>query len=125
MTKPLNTATGPATNTTSDAQAGIHVTPEFERFSQVNDIFTRAFWDDTVRSPKTDAFFASYRMEAAPRRGDGFGIRDFALRNASWLIADVLADRSAAEGRREGFQAFIANDTPWPPSNLRSPTLSK
>jgi hypothetical protein len=66
-----------------DADAGIDITPEFERFAQRNDVFTRAFWDDTLRSDQTDAFFASYRMEATPRRGDGFGQRDFALRNAS------------------------------------------
>lgn len=71
-----------------------------------------------MRSPKTDAFFASYRMEAAPRRGDGFSQRDFALRNASWLIADVIADRGASEGRREGFQEFIADDTPVAPIQL-------
>ena len=27
-------------------------------FSQMNDIFTRAFWDDRVRSKDSDAFFA-------------------------------------------------------------------
>lgn len=95
-----------------DADAGIDVTDDFERFRQRNDIFTRAMWDDTVRSPRTDAFFASYRMEAAPRRGDGFSQRDFALRNASWLVSDVISNRHAAEGRREGFQAPIGYDTP-------------
>jgi epoxyqueuosine reductase len=95
----------------SDADAGIEVTQDFERFTQRNDIFTRAFWDDTIRSAKTDGFFASYRMEAAPRRGDGFTQRDFALRNASWLISDVLSERGAKEGKREGFQAPISYDT--------------
>ncbi|MEO0362835.1 MAG: reductive dehalogenase domain-containing protein, partial [Pseudomonadota bacterium] len=65
-----------------------------------------------------DAFFASYRMEAAPRRGDGFTQRDFALRNASWLISDVMTDRFAAEGRREGFQASISPDTPVAPERI-------
>lgn len=101
-----------------DKAAGIEVTPEFERFTQRNDIFTRAFWDDSVRTAKTDAFFASYRMEAAPRRGDGFGQRDFALRNASWLISDVITNRGAETGRREGFQAPIANDTPVAPEQV-------
>lgn len=101
-----------------DSAAGIEVTPEFERFTQRNDIFTRAFWDDSVRTAKTDAFFASYRMEAAPRRGDGFGQRDFALRNASWLISDVITNRSAETGKREGFQAPIANDTPVAPEQV-------
>lgn len=99
----------------SDADAGIETTADFAPFSQRNDAFTRAFWDTTVRSAQTDAFFASYRMEAAPRRGDGFTQRDFALRNASWLISDVVSNRGAAEGRREGFQAPIANDTPVAP----------
>lgn len=98
-----------------DAAAGIEVTETFERFAQRNDIFTRAFWDDRIRSKKTDAFFASYRMEATPRRGDGFTQRDFALRNASWLISDLISERDAANGKREGFQAAIRNDTPVAP----------
>lgn len=96
----------------TDHAAGIEVTDAFEPFSQRNDVFTRAFWDDTVRSTQTDAFFASYRMEAIPRRGDGFSQRDFALRNAAWLISDVITDRRATEGLREGFQAPIQADTP-------------
>jgi len=99
----------------SDAAAGIETTPDFEVFSQRDDIFTRAFWDSDVRSDATDAFFASYRMEAIPRRGAGFSQRDFALRNASWLISDVISNRSANTGAREGFQAAIANDTPIAP----------
>ena len=31
-------------------------------------------------------------MEATPRRGDGFTQRDFALRNASWLISDIMTN---------------------------------
>ena len=95
-----------------DSAAGIEVTDGFERFDQRDDIFTRAFWDDRVRTKHTDAFFASYRMAAAPRRGDGFSLRDFALRNASWLISDVITNRFADQGRREGFQAAISPDTP-------------
>lgn len=95
-----------------DAIAGIEVTDEFEPFSQRDDIFTRAFWDETVKSRHTDKFFASYRMEAAPRRGDGFSQRDFALRNAAWLVSDVITNRKAEQGLREGFQAPIQPDTP-------------
>lgn len=94
------------------------MTDEFEPFAQRNDVFTRAFWDDRVRNKHTDAFFASYRMEAAPRRGDGFSQRDFALRNAAWLISDVVTNRSAHEGRREGFQAAIQADTPVAPDRI-------
>ena len=96
-----------------DAAAGIEVTPDFERFTQRNDIFTRAFWDNSIRSAKTDAFFASYRIEAAPRRGDGFGQRDFALRNASWLISDVLTNRGAAEVFGADLCVFTVLDTRW------------
>lgn len=96
----------------SDREAGIETTDEFEPFQQRNDVFTRAFWDDRVRSKRTQAFFGSYRIEAAPRRGDGFTQRDFALRNASWLISDIISNRSAETGEREGFQAAISNDTP-------------
>lgn len=102
----------------TDTAAGIDVTDAFEPFSQRNDVFTRAFWDDTVRTTQTDGFFASYRMEAIPRRGDGFSQRDFALRNAAWLISDVITDRRAAEGLREGFQAPIQADTPVAPEQV-------
>lgn len=101
-----------------DKAAGFVVTDDFQRFDQCNDVFTRAFWDETVRSKHTDAFFNSYRMEASPRRGEGFNQRDFALRNASWLISDIISDRGGAEGRREGFQASIANDTPVAPDQV-------
>ncbi len=95
-----------------DDAAGIEVTDEFTPFAQRNDIFTRAFWDESVKSKFTQKFFASYRMEAAPRRGDGFSQRDFALRNAAWLVSDVVSNRRAADGMREGFQAPIQPDTP-------------
>lgn len=96
----------------SDRAAGIVTTDAFEPFSQRNDIFTRAFWDPAVKSNATASFFASYRIEAAPRRGEGFNQKDFALRNASWIISDLISERSAADGRREGFQAAIREDTP-------------
>ena len=102
----------------TDAAAGIEITPEFEPFRQRNDIFTRAFWDPAVRSDKTDAFFASYRMESTPRRGDGFSQKDFALRNASWLVSDLISNRGAETGKREGFQAAIDNDTPVAPMQI-------
>ncbi|MFQ3355214.1 MAG: epoxyqueuosine reductase [Paracoccaceae bacterium] len=95
-----------------DESAGIYVDENFERFDQRNDVFTRAFWDPKVKSKKADEFFASYRMETIPRRGDGFKHRDFALRNASWLISDIISERNAGSGEREGFQAPIKYDTP-------------
>ncbi len=96
----------------TDSEAGIETTEEFTPFRQMDDVFTRAFWDERVRTRESDAFFASYREEFAARRGDGFSQRDFALRNASWLISDLITDRHASQGRREGFQAPISEDTP-------------
>lgn len=99
----------------SDRLAGFEITDDFEPFDQMNDVFTRAFWDESVRSKHTDAFFASYRMEAAPRRGEGFSQKDFALRNAAWLVSDIISNRGGDEGIREGFQGAIRNDTPVAP----------
>jgi epoxyqueuosine reductase len=96
----------------SDAAAGFEVGEDFQPFSQMNDMFTRAFWDKAVQSDDAMAFFDSYRTSAAPRRGDGFGQKDMALRNASWLVSDIITNRGLAEGRREGFQSPIAADTP-------------
>lgn len=99
----------------SDKIAGIETTEEFEPFDQMNDMFTRAFWDPAIKSDETDAFFNSYRMDAAPRRGEGFQHKDFALRNAAWSVSDIISNRANDRGLREGFQAAIENDTPVAP----------
>ncbi|MEM7256896.1 MAG: reductive dehalogenase, partial [Pseudomonadota bacterium] len=96
----------------SDADLGFEVSDNFVPFNQMNDMFTRAFWDDTVKSEATDGFFNSYRMDFAPRRGDGFNQKDFALRNAAWVVSDIISNRGNESGEREGFQAPIKNDTP-------------
>lgn len=95
-----------------DKIVGFELTENFERFNQMNDIFTRAFWDDEIKSSDTEAFFNSYRSGFVAKRAEGFNQKDFALRNASWLISDLISNRSAASGIREGFQAYIQNDTP-------------
>ena len=33
-----------------DKEAGFELSQNFERFNQINDIFSRAFWDETVRN---------------------------------------------------------------------------
>ncbi len=96
----------------SDHAAGIEVTESFKPFSQLNDMFTRAFWDKEVMSEDSLGFFKSYRMKFALRRGDGFSQKDFALRNAAWAISDIISSRSQDNGKREGFQAAIGYDTP-------------
>jgi epoxyqueuosine reductase len=96
----------------SDRAAGIETTDAFEPFTQRNEMFSRALWDPLVQTKEVNAFFASYRIEAAPRRGEGFTQKDFALRNAAWIISDLIANRSQSEGVREGFQGAIRADTP-------------
>lgn len=96
----------------SDRAAGFEITRDFRPFSQRNDVFSRAFWDPAVATADARAFFDSYRVAPQARRGEGFSQRDFALRNAAWSLADMVTDRGAAEGRREGFQAPIAVDVP-------------
>ena len=102
----------------ADAAAGIETTEEFRPFRQIDDVFSRAFHDPAIRSKDTDRFFASYRDAFIARRGDGFSQRDFALRNASWLISDLITNRYVEDGRREGFQATISDDTPVAPEKL-------
>ncbi len=95
-----------------DRAAGFEIGPDFTRFDQINDIFSRAFWDDRVKSADTDAFFDSYRRAPAPRRADGFTQRDFAFRNAAWVISDMVSERGGDRGLREGFQALIEPAVP-------------
>jgi reductive dehalogenase len=76
----------------------------FRRFSQRNDIFCRSFWDDAVRSEKTRIFYETYRKPLENfREVDGFTQRDYSVRNASWYVSDIFAERFQAEDRREGF----------------------
>jgi len=96
----------------SDAALGFDVSDDFKPFNQLDDMFTRAFWDESIKSQDADDFFNSYRMEFAPRQGVGFSQKDFALRNATWSISDIISNRSNAAGMREGFQAPINYDTP-------------
>ena len=61
-----------------DVAAGIQTTKRFTRFSQRNDMFNRAFWDNNIRRPEMMAFFDSYRRGPDSRRGGGFTQKDFA-----------------------------------------------
>ena len=82
----------------------LEVLPDFERFSQRDDIFCRSFWDPAVRSERSDLFYATYRKPLANwRSADGFTQRDYALRNASWHVTDVFAELKEDEDRREGY----------------------
>ena len=76
----------------------------FRRFSQVDDVFNRSWWDPTVRSPETERFFESYRRPLESwKKARGFRRKDYALRNAAWHGADIFAELQEAHDRREGF----------------------
>ena len=88
----------------NDQSAGFEVQENFERFHQKNDIFRRSWWDDTVRTEKTDLFYATYREPLKTwRKADGFTQKDYALRNASWHVSDIFSELKEAQDRREGF----------------------
>ena len=104
----------------SDDLVGFDVSNSFRQFNQMNDMFTRAYWDASIKSPDTEAFFNSYRADFIPRRGEGFNQKDFSLRNASWLISDIISNRGGERGLREGFQAAIESDTEIAPNKVLS-----
>lgn len=92
----------------SDEDAGFGVSPDYQRFSQKRDIFSRSHWDPEVRSDKTERFYESYRRPLKQwRRVDGYAQKDFALRNAGWHVADLFAERLEGEDRREGFLDYL------------------
>ena len=92
----------------SDKEAGFEISDEFRRFSQRDDVFSRSFWDDAVRSSATDKFYESYRTPLEEwKTVDGYRHKDFALRNAGWHVADLFAERLEAQDRREGFLDFL------------------
>ena len=83
---------------------GYEVLDGFERFSQVDDVFSRSFWDDSIRSEHSDRFYATYRRPLTQwRQANGFTQRDYALRNAAWHVSDVFTEMYEDEGRRDGF----------------------
>ena len=96
-----------------DDLTGFEVLETFEKFSQRDDVFCRALWDDGVTSKKVEDFYKGYFMpNAKARKSDGFSQRDYALRNAAWHVCNVF--REQKEGRREGFHDhFTTHDEGW------------
>ena len=100
-----------------DELTGFEVLENFEKFDQRNDIYCRSQWDPEVMSDKAAAFFRGYFMPAArSRRSDGFSQRDYALRNASWHVTNLLRDMNRQQtGRKEGFfDHFTCHEAGWP-----------
>ena len=87
----------------------------FKKFDQTNDIFNRSTWDDNVDPKK---FFISYDItNYAPKKSKGFDHWDYALRNASWHLTDVIGEMNFEKtGKVEGFTDHYSIQTPGPPS---------
>jgi epoxyqueuosine reductase QueG len=91
-------------NGASDADAGFEVTDQFERFNQVDDVFSRSRNDAELRDEAADRFYSTYRRPLANwRAGKGFRQLDYAFRNATWHVADVFAEMYESDDRRDGF----------------------
>jgi hypothetical protein len=62
---------------------------KFQRFNQRWDIFSRSVWDDSINPKK---FYLSYDFtNYKPKKAEGFDHWDYALRNASWHMADYFS----------------------------------
>jgi len=112
-----------------DEKTGFDISEEFERFDQRNEIYCRSEWDEEIRSKNATAFFSGHYMpNARARKADGFGQKDYALRNATWHVTNVLRDlRRKTDDRKEGFfDTFTAQDEGWPePYEFSSPAAAK
>ncbi len=88
-----------------DQLTGFQLLDTFQKFNQRDDIFCRSRWDSKIKSDKASAFFGGYFMpNARSRTSDGFSQRDYALRNATWHVTNILRDiKRHGAGRKEGF----------------------
>jgi epoxyqueuosine reductase len=131
MSKALN-GSAPSTRTKtakvsleeSDQVAGFEISENFRRFSQRSDVFSRSFWDPTIRSEKSQLFYETYRTALKSwRKVEGFTQKDYALRNASWHVTDIFAELKEAENRREGFldEYTVLRDGPQAKVPVESP----
>ena len=80
------------------------VLDSFERFSQVDDVFSRSRWDPEIRSEAATRFYSTYRRPLTDwRAAPGFTQHDYALRNAAWHVTDIFAEMYEDNDRRDGF----------------------
>ncbi|MEM7032177.1 MAG: reductive dehalogenase [Chloroflexota bacterium] len=94
----------PSLNRQNDDLASFDIRPNFERFTQKNDIFRRSWWDERIRSKKTKLFYETYREPLKTwRKATGFTQKDYALRNAAWHVSDIFTELKESQDRREGF----------------------
>lgn len=107
-----------------DDLTNVKVGNAFKRFEQRFDIYCRSIWDEKIKSKRADDFYYGYYMpNAKVRKTDGFGLKDYALRNAAWHVSNVIRDIEVAGSyrkhnlgtrRKEGFwDYFTTHDKGW------------
>lgn len=100
----LRRSHAPSTPEPLDAAGSVSILPDFERFDQHNDMFSRGFWDDKIRNKMAGRFFRSFvKPGERSRDADGFRPRDYALRNGPWVVTEMLAELHKDKDRRDGF----------------------
>lgn len=84
--------------------SGFDVGADFQPFNACNDVFARAQWDSRIRSVKTmNWFYSMLGLNVKFKNTDGYTQKDFALRNAGWVMANLMMERSATHNRHDGF----------------------
>lgn len=86
----------PPDHGSGDEAAGFEILDGFERFDQRDDVFSRAWWDETVHTPKVIEFYNGSNNPKI-RAADGFTQRDYALRIAAWSVANTYRERGVAD----------------------------
>jgi hypothetical protein len=87
-----------------DETCGFEIEEDFQRFNACNDTFARAQWDERVRSDKAIQWFKSmFTHGLGVREATGYQNKDFALRNAAWVGANLLIERRLKDDRHDGF----------------------
>ena len=106
----LNTESSPHT---ADCAAGFRLLPIFERFNQKDDVFRRSWWDERIRSRKSELFYETYREPLKTwRKVDGFTQKDTlptadtapakAMKRIYVPLATILSPREADRLRKYG-----------------------
>ena len=108
----------------SDAVAGFEIGPDFQRFSQHDDAFNRAWWDEAIMSPLVRKFYEAH-LKPEPRRVEGFGQWDYALINSAWSVARDYAARGRPDGRREGFVDAFSSFLPQSETKAELPDIAE
>lgn len=97
----------------SDTGTGIDTQEGFTRFNAANTVFSRAQWDPTYRTAKgLDYIKSLIGFPQKIRSSDGYRQRDFAVRNASWVMANLMMERSLPEKKHDGFTNLIKEYQP-------------